>query len=99
MSFSSKANGESVFGSSFQNLFESLATTDLWIPIRANVLGREGGKRKRYLTFDEESRLMEALVRGAPSDAIQDASGGELVFSQLRCGVDSETIRSGFASG
>src|SRR6266496_845272 len=132
---------------------------------------KEGGKRERYLTFDEESRLMEALtgdldylrpavivsvgtglrksellrievdhvnfgnaskfhavngrdveihpnwllvvksknrkpriipmnsmVRGALSGAIQDSSGSELVFSQARGGIDSETIRSGFAS-
>lgn len=41
---------------------------------------------------------MNSMVRGALSGAIQDASGSELVFSQARCGVDSETIRSGFAS-
>lgn len=41
---------------------------------------------------------MNSMVRGALSGAIQDASGSELGFSQARCGVDSETIRSGFAS-
>lgn len=132
---------------------------------------KEGGKRERYLTFDEESRLMKSLtgdldylrpavivsvgtglrksellrlqvdhinlgnaskfyavngrdveippnwllvvksknkkprtipmnsmVRGALSGLIQDASGKEFVFSSARSGVDSETIRSGFAN-
>ena len=41
---------------------------------------------------------MNSMVRGVLSGTIQDASGSELGFSQVRCGVDSETIRSGFAS-
>jgi integrase len=41
---------------------------------------------------------MNSMVRGALSSVIQDASASEFVFSSGRSGVDSETIRSGFAS-
>jgi integrase len=41
---------------------------------------------------------MNSMVRGALSGLIQDASGKEFVFSTARSGVDSETIRSGFAN-
>jgi integrase len=41
---------------------------------------------------------MNATVRNALLNAIKDASGSEHVFSLDRNGVDSETIRSGFAT-
>ncbi len=42
---------------------------------------------------------MNPLVRTVLSEAVQDASGGELVFSLARNGVSSVTIRRGFEKG
>ncbi|HEX6190491.1 MAG TPA: site-specific integrase, partial [Pyrinomonadaceae bacterium] len=70
--------------------FYAVNGRDVEIPPNWLLVVKSKNKKPRIIP-------MNSMVRSALSGVIQDASGSDLVFSSARSGVDSETIRSGFA--
>ena len=71
--------------------FYAVNGRDVEIPSNWLLVVKSKNKKPRTIP-------MNSMVRGALSGLIQDASGKDFVFSSARSGVDSETIRSGFAN-